>query len=306
MSFLAQATATYHAADSFGYYALLSTLYGIVEGLTEFLPISSTAHLRIVEDFTGIHMESGYWKMYSVVIQLGAILSVPLLFKDRILQFVRTFPRGTAEDPTRSPWAHPLSLVLIGFAVTAAPCYFADHYIGKNLESILMMSLSLVIGGIIMWVVDALCTRPIKLRLEAMTIRDAVWIGLVQILSAVFPGTSRSMSTIAAGQLAGLSRSTALEYSFFLSIPTMLAATGYKLVQALLNRPRTTEEFAAYNAPPGQWGILAIGFIVSFIVAWAVNRWFINWVKKRGFLPFALYRIIFGSALLVYVLTRGS
>lgn len=291
------------SAPGFSFYAMLSSLYGIVEGLTEFLPISSTAHLRIVEDFTGIHMESGYWKMYSVVIQLGAILSVPLLFRERITQFLRSFPKGAAGDKTI--WTHPLSLVMIGFLVTAGPCYLADKYIGKNLESLLIMAIALVVGGVIMWVIDALCTRPAKLRMEEMSIRDAVWIGLVQILSAVFPGTSRSMSTIAAGQVARLSRSTALEYSFFLSIPTMFAATGYKLLQALVKRPHTSEELATYNAPPGQWTVLAIGFVVSFFVAWAVNRWFINWVKRRGFAPFAIYRIIFGTALLIYVFTGG-
>lgn len=301
---LAQASTAPVDSHGFSFYALLSAFYGIVEGLTEFLPISSTAHLRIAENFTGISMDSGYWKMYSVVIQLGAILSVPLLFKDRILSFVRTFPKGDAGNKTL--WTHPLSLVLIGFFVTVGPAYLADKKIGKNLESLLVMSLALILGGIIMWLVDALFTRPRIKRMEEMSPLDAVWIGAVQILSAVFPGTSRSMSTIAAGQIFGLSRAAALEFSFFLSIPTMLAATGYKLLQALLKRPKTAEEIAAFQAPPGQWVILAIGFVVSFIVAWAVNRWFINWVKSRGFAPFAIYRIIFGGILLALVLTNRA
>jgi len=301
LSLLAQASTTSADVHGFSFYALLSTFYGIVEGLTEFLPVSSTAHLRIAEAFTGIRMDSGYWKMYSVVIQLGAILSVPLLFKDRIAALLRTFPRG--ESGNKTIWTHPLSLVMIGFFVTVGPAYLADKKIGKILENLLAMALALIIGGIVMWLVDALFTRPRIKRMEEMSVLDAVWIGAVQILSAVFPGTSRSMCTIAAGQVFSLSRATALEYSFFLSIPTMLAATGYKLLQALLNRPKTADEIAEFQAPPGQWAILFIGFVVSFIIAWMVNRWFINWVKSRGFVPFAVYRIVFGGILLILVLT---
>src|SRR5262249_45406916 len=153
-------------------------------------------------------------------------------------------------------------------------------------------AIALLVGGVIMWLVDALFTRPRVQRMEEMSVLDAIWIGAVQILSAVFPGTSRSMSTIAAGEGFGLSPAPALEFSFFLSIPTMLAATLYKLLQALVKHPRTAEEIAAFQAPPGQWVILFIGFAISFVVAWIVNRWFINWVRTRGFAPFAVYRII--------------
>jgi undecaprenyl-diphosphatase len=279
------------------FYSLLSVLLGVVEGVTEFLPISSTAHLRLTEDLLHLDLKSDYWKMYSVVIQLGAILSVPVLFKDRILKLLRTFPKGESGDKTFA--THPLSLVMIGFFVTVGPCYLADKFIGKNLESLWVMGGALLVGGIVMWAVDAAFRKPKTLRMEDMTIADAVWIGLVQVLSALFPGTSRSMSTIAAGQVFSLSRATALEYSFFLSIPTMLAATGYKFLQAIVHRPKTPAEIQSYGAPPGQWAVLAIGFVVSFVVAWAVNRWFIRWVQRHGFLPFAIYRIIIGSVVLL-------
>ena len=297
-------TTTAPEAHDFTFYALLSVLYGVVEGLTEFLPISSTAHLRVVESFTGISMDSGYWKNYSVVIQLGAILSVPLLYWKRIVELARTFPKGASGKQTK--WTHPLSLVMIGFVVTAGPCYFADKYIGENLENFHVMALALIIGGVVMWLIDALFRRPRVTSMEGMGIVHAVWIGAVQILSAMFPGTSRSMSTIAAGQILGLSRPTALEFSFFLSIPTMFAATGYKLLQAIAKRPKTPEEIAAYGAPPGQWAVLLIGFVVSFIVAWLVNKWFIAWVQKRGFTPFAIYRIVAGVLLLGWAMSRGQ
>lgn len=287
------------AAHSSAYYSALSLLYGIVEGLTEFLPVSSTAHLRICEDLTGISMDSGYWKMYSIVIQLGAILSVPLLFLDRLKGFIATFPGG--EDGRRRWWNHPLSLVMLAFVVTAGPCYLADKYISKNLESLWVMAIALLVGGVVMWLVDALFTRPKTQKMEDMRAVDAVWIGLVQILSAAFPGTSRSMSTIAAGQVFGMSRSAALEFSFFLSMPTMFAATLYKLLQGLAHRPKTAVEIAAYGAPPAHWLVLAVGFVVSFLVALVVNRWFIHWVRKHGFAPFAIYRIALGIVLIVWL-----
>ncbi|MEI8194701.1 MAG: undecaprenyl-diphosphate phosphatase [Phycisphaerae bacterium] len=281
------------------YYLVASLAYGIVEGLTEFLPVSSTAHLRIVEALTpGIALDSGYWKMYSVVIQLGAILTVPLLFWNRIVTLLQSFPRG--DTGRKTPLTHPLGLVILGFLVTAGPCYFADKYIGKNLESLWVIGGALLLGGIVMWVVDVMCSRPRINRMEEMGILDAIWIGAVQILSAVFPGTSRSMSTIAAGQVFGLSRATALEYSFFLSMPTMFAATGFKLLQTLLHRAKTAEAIAEYHAPPGQWLVLLVGFVVSFIVAWLVNRWFIHWVQKHGFVPFAVYRLLAGVGVLIW------
>src|SRR4029077_20647312 len=210
---------------------LLSTLLGVVEGLTEFLPVSSTAHLRIVEALLRIDLQDGFWKMYTIVIQLGAILALPVYFRERIMQFIRTFPKGERGD--RNVFTHPLSLTLIAFIVTAVPAWALTKQIGKNLESLWVMAVALFIGGVVMWIVDAMFTRPRVTHMEEMSLPQAVWIGAAQILSAVFPGTSRSMSTIAAGQFAGMSRPAALEFSFFLSIPTMVVATCYDLLKSL-------------------------------------------------------------------------
>src|SRR6476469_9854766 len=125
---------------------LLSVLLGVIEGLTEFLPVSSTAHLRIAEGLLHIDLSDGYWKMYSIVIQLGAILCLPIYFAPRILQFVRSFPRGERQD--RTALTHPLTLVLIAFVCTALPSYLLTKVIGKNLESLTVMGWSLLIGGI--------------------------------------------------------------------------------------------------------------------------------------------------------------
>jgi undecaprenyl-diphosphatase len=284
---------------------LLSLLLGIIEGLTEFLPVSSTAHLRIAEALLGLDLGNGYWKMYSIVIQLGAILCLPIYFKSRIRRFLATFPRGERGD--RTAVNHPLSLVMLAFVCTAIPSFLLTRVIGKHLESLIVMGCSLLIGGIVMWVVDALFGKPRPgsrfqtERMEEMTVPQAIWIGLCQVASAVFPGTSRSMSTIAAGQLAGMSRPAALEFSFFLSIPTMVAATGYDLLRTL-HPKHGGEPLGRMPANGHEWVVLIIGFVVSFVVALGVVAWFMNWVRQRGFTPFAIYRIAVGASVLVWAI----
>ncbi len=277
---------------------LLSIFLGIVEGLTEFLPVSSTAHLRIVEALLHINLHDGFWKMYTIVIQLGAILALPVYFREQILRFLRTFPKGERGD--RTILTNPLSLTLIAFVVTALPAWALTKQIGKNLESLWVMAWALLIGGIIMWVVDATFTRPRVARMDEMSLPQAVWIGAAQILSAIFPGTSRSMCTIAAGQVVGMSRPAALEFSFFLSMPTMLMATGYDFAKAVMphHHDLTKASIAPLAMSGHEWIVLAIGFVVSFFVALGVVAWFMNWVRARGFVPFALYRIVLGIGML--------
>jgi undecaprenyl-diphosphatase len=283
---------------------LISFVLGIVEGLTEFLPISSTAHLRIVEALFGFNLHDSFWKMYTIVIQLGAILALPVYFWRRILTYLATFPRGERED--RNVLTHPLSLTLIAFVVTAVPAYLLKKQIGQNLESLSVMAWALLIGGAVMWVVDIICRNPRTREMEEMSLPQAVWIGAVQILSAVFPGTSRSMSTIAAGQTAGLTRATALEFSFFLSMPTMVVATGYDLLKTIRPHHDATAEagLAPLAMDTHNWIVLAIGFVVSFVVALGVVAWFMRWVRAHGFAPFAFYRIVLGIVLLVLI-ARG-
>jgi undecaprenyl-diphosphatase len=287
---------------------VLSLLLGIIEGLTEFLPVSSTAHLRISEALFHVSLTSGYWKMYTIVIQLGAILCLPVYFRKRIAAFAATFPQGKRGD--RNPLTHPLGLVMAAFVVTAIPAFLLTKVIGKHLESLYVMGSSLVIGGILMWIVDELNstsetaglgatgTRINTWHMEDMSLSQAIWIGACQILSAVFPGTSRSMSTIAAGQLAGMSRASALEFSFFLSIPTMVVATCYDLLKSLLGK--TENPIGVSHVDAHGWVVLAIGFVVSFIVAYGTVAWFMAWVRRRGFAPFAVYRMIVGAAVVFW------
>ncbi|HXM74980.1 MAG TPA: undecaprenyl-diphosphate phosphatase [Chthoniobacterales bacterium] len=277
---------------------LLSIVLGVVEGLTEFLPVSSTGHLRIVEALLNVDLHSGYWKMYTIVIQLGAILALPVYFWDRILKFIGTFPKGERGD--RNFFTHPLSLTMIAFVITALPSWALKKQIGENLENLHIIAWALLIGGIVMWIVDATFTRPRVSHMEEMSLPQAAWIGAVQILSAVFPGTSRSMCTIAAGQVASLSRPAALEFSFFLSMPTMVVATLYDLYKTIAPNRHTALEgnLAPLAVDAHQWIVLAIGFVVSFIVALVVVAWFMRWVRARGFAPFAIYRIALGLVLL--------
>ena len=293
---------------------LLSVLLGIVEGLTEFLPVSSTAHLRIAEALMNVSLSSGYWKMYTIVIQLGAIAVLPIYFRERIAKFLSTFPRGERGD--RTFLTHPLSLTAIAFVVTAIPAFLLTKVIGKHLESLTIIGTSLLIGGIVMWVIDARNAkaeasgpaaaggRIHTWHMEDMTLGQAIWIGACQILSAVFPGTSRSMSTIAGGQLVGMSRAAALEFSFFLSIPTMVVATCYDLLKSLMGK--TENPIGVVQMDAHGWVVLAIGFVVSFVVAYGSVAWFMAWVRTRGFAPFAVYRIIVGIAALVWVSRLGQ
>jgi undecaprenyl-diphosphatase len=281
---------------------LQSVILGIVEGLTEFLPVSSTAHLRIAEALMKIPLDDAYWKMYTIVIQLGAIFALTLLFLGRIVEFMRTFPRG--ENGDRTILNHPISLTLIAFAFTSVPALLLHKWSDQHLGSITVMALALLIGGVVMWVIDYWAERrdPDVTDIEQMTLFQAIWIGLCQSLSAIFPGTSRSMSTIAAGQLVSLDRPTALAFSFLLSIPTMFAATCWDLLKEI--HPSKAAVAAGLGAHvvmnAERWVVLLIGLVVSFIVALGVVEWFLQWVRKHGFAMFALYRILLGTALLIW------
>jgi len=291
---------------------ILSVLLGIVEGLTEFLPVSSTAHLRISEALLHLPLSAtacqvgdaaclqdvSYWAMYTVVIQVGAILALLLLFLSRILGFVRTFPRG--EEGNSSWWNHPITMTAVAFAVTSALALGLHKWSEKNLGSMTAMAIALLVGGVIMWIVDAWAARrdAITEHVEQMNLAQAIWIGFCQTASAVFPGTSRSMSTIAAGQMIGLDRPTALEFSFLLSIPTMIAATGWDLVKEIHHKAGDAAVHVQMNQE--RWLVLLIGTAVSFIVALGVVEWFLGWVRKHGFTIFAIYRILLGIALLAW------
>lgn len=275
---------------------LLAVILGVVEGITEFLPVSSTAHLRIAQHFLGISLEDEYWKLFAVFIQLGAILAVMVLYRGRLRQFLLEATRiSFYTGGVGKLLARPASLIGIAFLCTAVPAFLLKKIIGHNLESLTLMAGSLVVGGVIMIIVDHFFRAGRVQAVENMRPWQAAFIGLVQVLSAVFPGTSRSMSTIAAGQVAGLSRSAALDFSFLVSIPIMIVATLYDLLKYMKEAKAAGLEVAlsAHQAL-----VLTAGFVVSFFVAYIVVAWFLGYVRNRGFLPFGIYRIVVGIFLL--------
>jgi undecaprenyl-diphosphatase len=196
-------------------------------------------------------------------------------------------------------------MTFFAFVCTSIPALALKKWSDKNLGSLTVIAIALLAGGVVMWVVDVWASRyePTTNHVEEMGLGQAIWIGICQSLSAIFPGVSRSMSTIAAGQIAGLSRPTALEFSFLLSIPTMLAATGYDLLKEVhaSKAAGAVGDAAAHVSMNGQrWIVLGIGFAISFVVALGVVEWFLAWVRKHGFAIFAIYRIIVGIVLLVW------
>jgi undecaprenyl-diphosphatase len=285
---------------------LLTLILGIVEGLTEFLPVSSTAHLRISQALLGMDLTNGFWEMFAIVIQIGPILCLPIFFRERLSDWLASFPGGRRGD--RTAVTHPLTLTLIAFFFTAAPAFVLKKLISKHLEDLKLIAITMIVGGIVMWIVDAIYGSRGKGATEEEAAREveelglgrAIWIGCCQAVSGIFPGTSRSMATIAGGQLSGLSRPAALEFSFLLSIPTMIAATGYDLLKSL--KPSNGEP--PVHVDSHGWILLFLGTVISFVVAYAVIGWFMNWVRSRGFVPFAIYRLVVGAAVLAWVMSK--
>jgi undecaprenyl-diphosphatase len=253
----------------------LQTIFlGIIEGLTEFLPVSSTGHLLIAEHWLGPRSE-----LFNVAIQAGAILAVVVIYWQRLLALLLHF-----DVPANRDYLLKLALA---FVVTLAGGLVAKQ-LGLTLpESVLPVALALIVGGILIllieWHVRDFAPQQI------VTWKVAFWVGACQILAAVFPGTSRSAATIFAAMLAGLTlRSAATEFAFLVGIPTMFAATGYELLK-----------LRGSDAALVDWNAILLGFVVSAIVAFAAVKWLLRYVQTHRFTVFAWYRIVAGLMLLV-------
>ncbi len=254
-----------------------AAILGIVEGLTEFLPISSTGHLIIIGDLIGYNDETS--KVFKIVIQLGAILAVCWDYRERLGKMVIGLPG----DPVAQRFA---GLLFIGFLPAAVLGLMFHASIKALLFNPITVAVALIVGGLIILYVEKRAYHPRINSVDEMRWPDALKVGFAQAL-AMIPGTSRSGATIMGGLVFGLSRKTATEFSFFLAIPTMFAATAYDLYKnwALLSMA---------DLP-----VFAVGFITSFIAAmWAV-RAFIRFISNHTFVVFAWYRIIFGVVVLL-------
>ena len=262
---------------------LIVILLGIVEGLTEFLPVSSTGHLILAGELLGFKGDVS--TTFDIVIQLGAILAVIVLYWQRFWQValgLLGWQQGAVAF-TRN--------ILLGFLPSAVIGLLVYKMVKAMLEQPIIVAVSLIVGGIAILVIERLVTRTPVDSVEAMPAGTALGIGVVQCLSMI-PGVSRSGATIMGALSLGVERKTAAEFSFFLAVPTMLAASGYDLLKS-------------HEALTGSdWIAIAIGFVVSFVVALLVIRWFVGVVARHGFAPFAWYRIVAGSAALVWLLAR--
>jgi undecaprenyl-diphosphatase len=274
---------------------------GIIEGVTEFLPVSSTGHMRLAAAWMGPIVSDGFGKTFDIFIQSGAIAAVLVFFRHRLLDVlgIRKPPATYTDHPPLEPaQRRHLLLMLLLATLPLAPGYLLakaaeDFYAARgNLETV-VIAWSLLIGGILMIAIEYVRPRHTVERMELMRWPHALVIGLSQILAAVFPGTSRSAATIMPGLLMGLSRPVAAEFSFFLAIPALLGAGGIKLLQFL-----ASPEVTAF-----QCLLLAIGTVVSFVVAYIVIAAFMGFIRKYSFTPFGVYRIIVAGAVfgLIYL-----
>ncbi|WP_024791587.1 MULTISPECIES: undecaprenyl-diphosphate phosphatase [unclassified Lebetimonas] len=248
-----------------------SVVLGIVEGITEFLPISSTAHMIIVSTLLGLKQTVSN-VAFEVIIQLGATLAIVMIYLNKI-----NFKEFEL-------WKK----VILAFLPLAVVGFILRHQI-KELFTVTTAAWMFIIGGIVFFIVEKLYNEENKINeVEKINFKQAFIIGVFQVF-ALIPGTSRSGATIVGGMLGGLTRKTAADFSFLLAIPTMFAASGYEFVKNIHN-------FKDQNGL-----ILAVGFIVSFVSAYIAVKWFLKFVEKYTLIPFGVYRIIFGLALLYLI-----
>lgn len=254
-------------------------LLGIVEGVTEFLPVSSTGHLILVNQF--IEFTDNFAPMFDIVIQLGAILAVIVYFWKRLI------PSPSSPKSEQKAIINTWLISIIGVIPALIIGGIAGDFIEEKLFNAKVVAIALVLGGILLIIIERTKKVPKILEISQITIPIALGIGLIQCIAMV-PGTSRSAATILGAMALGTSRAVAAEYSFFLAIPTIAAASAYSLLKT------------GFELTTMQWIALAVGFTVSFFVAWAVIAAFMNYIRKRNFLPFAYYRIGLGIIVFVY------
>ena len=263
-----------------------SIIIAIVEGLTEFLPVSSTGHMIIAEEALGVE-HNDFVNAFTVIIQFGAILSVVWLYWKRFfhLDEVPAGATGLKAFLIRYDFYWRL---LVAFIPAAVIGFLLGDFIDSLLENVTVVAVMLVIGGVLMLFVDKWFNRP---DTAPLTEKRALTIGFYQCI-AMIPGVSRSMATIVGGMQQGLSRKDAAEFSFFLAVPTMFAATAYKLLKLVI-------EPESLKLLSDNIGVLLIGNVVAFIVALLAIKFFISYVTKYGFKAFGYYRIIVGAAIII-------
>lgn len=269
---------------------LVAILLGIVEGLTEFIPVSSTGHMILTAKLMGIDEQSDLLKTFEIVIQLGAILAIAVVYRGQILRMLglspKTMKRGNAPSKQLN-----LLHILLGITPALLTAYFARDYI-KELFSAETVLLALIVGGGFMWFSEWMGKKrvPTTDTVDDLTYKQAFLIGIYQIISVLWPGFSRSGSTISGGMLSRVSYRAAADFSFIMAIPIMLAASGYELMQSY-------KQFDWHAI-----GFFALGFLISFMVAYAVVVFFLKHIQKITLKHFAVYRFLLAALFWFFVM----
>ena len=260
-----------------------TVVIGIVEGLTEFLPVSSTGHIILAEEL--LHFQGPPGKVFEIVIQLGAILAVCFLYRAKLWSTV------VGVLGRERPATHFALAIVVAFLPAAVVGVVAHKYIKSVLFNPMVVAISLIVGGVVILIVERYAQRPRVKSVDEIDLKTAFFIGVCQCLAMV-PGVSRSGATIMGARVFRVDRATAAEFSFFLAIPTMIGATVYDLFR---------------NWSTLSWdgaGIIAIGFVVAFITAALVVGAFVRFISRHGFAVFAWYRIVLGTVALALLLSR--
>jgi undecaprenyl-diphosphatase len=267
-------------------------ILGIVEGITEWLPISSTGHMILVDEFLHLNVSPEFLEMFLVVIQLGAICAVPVLFWDKLYPLSR---KKTKEENT-AIW-HVWFKVIVGVIPAAVLGFVLDDLLDQYLYNYVVVAIALIAYGIAFILVEKnRAEKEYRINsVNELSYKDALKIGAFQVLSLI-PGTSRSGSTILGGMIGGVSRETSAEFSFFMAIPIMLGASALKILKFILE---------GFSASGGELALLAVGMIVSFVVSVYVIKFLMDFVKRHDFKIFGYYRIGLGALVLIYFIIKS-
>ena len=272
---------------------LKAILFGIVEGITEWLPISSTGHMILLNEFVKLDVSPEFWNLFLVVIQLGAILAVVLLFWKTIWPFKKV---KTRSGNTKIVFSKPTMILWLKVLVACIPAgvigILFDDWIDEHFYNAIVVGAALIIVGVLFLIIETLNKNKVPRvdRLRDLTFKDAFLIGVFQLVAAVFPGTSRSGATILGGLMIGVSRRVASKFTFILAIPVMFGASLLKIVKYGFR-------FSGYELL-----ILVIGMLVAFLVSILIITFMMNYIRKHDFRIFGIYRIILGALVLLYFL----
>ena len=265
---------------------LFAAIYGIVEGITEWLPISSTGHMILLEEFLKMDVSEGFWNLFLVVVQLGAILAVVLLYWRKLWPFFRKDGKVKISTSKFLLWCK----IVLACVPAAVVGLLFDNKINELFYNYTTVAIMLILFGVLFLVVETKnkSARPTVTKVSQLSFQTAFLIGLFQLIAAVFPGTSRSGATIVGALMLGVSRTVAAEFTFFLAIPVMFGASLLKVI-------KFEEGFTATEG-----GLLVVGMLVAFLVSVAVIKFLMQYIKGHDFKVFGYYRIVLGVLVLLY------